>query len=231
MTIGVLGIHGFSGGVYEIQPFIEYIAKETDWLIDTPTLSGHGEVESLALKGYKAIHWLKDAEIAYMRLAKKVDEIIVVGFSMGGLIAMYLAKRYKVKKMVLLSAAAKYISPSQLLKDIRVMATDAYRRNLEDNELFKRYQHKLKNVPLSATIEFMKIVNIIAPYYGSIQTPVFIVQGQLDGIVPFHTAQYLFDALGAKDKHLYFSRNAKHHVCFSDDTDRWFADVVAFLKE
>lgn len=231
MAIGVLGIHGFSGGVYEIQPFIEYLAKEADWLIDTPTLSGHGEAKSLALKGYKAIHWLKDAEIAYMRLAKKVDEIIVVGFSMGGLIAMYLAKRYKVKKMVLLSAAAKYISPSQLLKDIKVMATDAYRRNLEDNELFKRYQHKLKNVPLSATIEFMKIVNIIAPYYRSIQTPVYIVQGQLDGIVPFHTAQYLFDVLGAKDKHLYFSRNAKHHVCFSDDTDRWFADVVAFLKE
>lgn len=230
MTTGVLCIHGFSGGVYEIQPFVDYLAKETDWLIHTPTLCGHGDINSLNLKGYKAIHWLKDAEIAYMQLVRKVDEVIVVGFSMGGLIAMYLAKRYKVKKLVLLSPAAKYVNPPQLLKDLKIMATDAYRRNLADNELFKRYQHKLKNVPLSATVEFMKIVKIITPYYESIETPVFIVQGRLDGIVPYHTAEYLLESLGAQDKHLYFSYNGKHHVCFSDDCDTWFPRVIQFLQ-
>lgn len=231
MTTGVLCIHGFSGGVYEVQPFVDYLAKTTNWLIQTPTLSGHGEVTELSLKGYKYSHWLKDAELAYTKLARQVNEVIVVGFSMGGLIALYLAKRYKVKKLVLFSAAAKYINPSQLLKDIKIMATDAYRRNLAENELFKRYQHKLKNVPLSATIEFMKIAKMINPYLPTIQTPVFIVQGQLDGIVPYHTAQYLYDRIGSEEKHIYLSKNGKHHVCFSDDCDVWFPLVLHFLRK
>lgn len=111
------------------------------------------------------------------------------------------------------------------------MANDAYRRNLGDNELFKRYQHKLTNVPLSATIEFMKIARMITPYLPSIQTPVFIVQGQLDGIVPYHTAQYLYEQLGSEEKHMYLSKNGKHHVCFSDDCDVWFPLVLHFLQK
>lgn len=230
MTIGVLCIHGFSGGVYEVQPLVEYLAKESDWIFRTPTLSGHGEAEFLNLKGYKASHWLKDAELSYMELAQRVDEVIVIGFSMGGLIVLYLAKRFKVKKLILLSPAAKYSNPLQILKDVKVMAVDAYRRTLGENELFKRYKYKLKNVPISATIEFTKLVKMITPYLDSIKTPVYIVQGQLDGIVPYHTAQYVFDRLGSHKKHIYFSKNGKHHICFSEDCDTWFPLVRHFLK-
>ena len=119
---------------------------------------------------------------------------------MGGIIALYLAKRYKVKKLVLLSAAAKYVSPKQLVKDFKMLATEAYHHNLTNNELFLRYHHKFNNVPLASTVEFMKLVRMVAPYYRHIQIPVFIVQGKLDGIVPYHTAQFLFDELASEDK-------------------------------
>lgn len=228
MTIGVLCIHGFSGGPYEVEPFTDYLKEHTDWLIEIPTLSGHGE--ELQMHGYTAKHWLMDAELAYRALAKKVDEMIVVGFSMGGIIALYLAKRYKVKKLVLLSAAAKYVSPTQLVKDIKMMASEAYHRNLENNELFLRYRNKFNNVPLSATIEFMKVVQTVAPYYKDIQNPVFIVQGKLDGIVPYHTAQFLYDQIASKEKYLYFSDNGKHHICHCDDYSDWFSQVLQFLK-
>ena len=144
MTIGVLCIHGFSGGPYEVEPFAAYLREQTNWRIAVPTLSGHGE--ALNLRGFTAKHWLMDAELAYRALAKKVDEVMVVGFSMGGIIALYLAKRYKVKKLVLLSAAAKYVNPTQLAKDIKMLASEAYQRNLYRNELFLRYQHKFNNV-------------------------------------------------------------------------------------
>ncbi|MEG0259653.1 MAG: alpha/beta fold hydrolase [Lysinibacillus sp.] len=229
MKIGLLCLHGFSGGPYEVEPFINYIAENTDWLIEAPTLSGHGE--SLLLRGFTSKHWLMDAELAYRSLAKRVDEVIIVGFSMGGLLAMYLAKRYKVKKLVLLSAAAKYVSPIQLLKDFKEMATEAYRKQLKDNELFLRYQHKIGNVPVSATVEFMKVVKAIAPYYKDIKTPVYIVQGKMDGIVPYQTAKYLYDQLCATEKHLYFSDMGKHHICFSEDCQDWFSHVLRFLKE
>lgn len=228
MTIGVLMLHGFSGGPYEIIPFANYIKKYTDWIVETPTLTGHGD--TLSLKGYRAEHWLMDAEIAFRQLAKKVDEIIVVGFSMGGLIALYLAKRYKLKKLVLLSPAAKYIAPVQLLKDIKLMAVDAINGQLKDNELFKRYESKIKNVPVSATFQFMKIVKVVEPYIRSIHLPTYIVQGQCDGIVPYTTAHYLYDQLPSKEKYLFFSPTGKHHICYSDDCDIWFPKVLNFLR-
>lgn len=94
MSIGVLMLHGFSGGPYEVMPLVDYIQKHTNWTIEMPTLCGHGE--TLSLKGYTAEHWLVDAEIAYKKLADKVKEVYVVGFSMGGVIALYLANRYPV---------------------------------------------------------------------------------------------------------------------------------------
>lgn len=230
MSIGVLMIHGFSGGPYEIQPLADYIKSKTNWIIETPTLTGHGEAKELSLKGFKAEHWLMDAEIALRKLKKQVDEVYVVGFSMGGLIALYLVKRYKLQKLVLLSAAARYVAPSQILKDLRVIAEDAKNGHLKDNELFKRYEHKINRIPVSSTVQFMRIVKMVEPYIQSIQTPTYIVQGKLDGLVPYSTAQYLYNKMSSEEKYIYFSESGKHHICFSDDSDKWFLKVFLFLK-
>lgn len=230
MSTGILFLHGFSGGPYEVQPFADFISQRTTWQTSIPTFSGHGEAEQLEMKGYKAEHWMKEAEIAYRNLQKKVDEIIVVGFSMGGVIAMYLAIRYKVKKLVLLSAAAKYISPPQLAKDLRAMADDFIHHKLEDNELFARYKFKFKHVPLSATIEFMRVVQKTQNYIQNIQCPTFIVQGKLDGIVPFATASFLFEQIQSTHKKMYLSECGKHHICYSEDCEQWFEEVFEFLN-
>lgn len=231
MKIGVLFLHGFSGGPYEVEPFAHYIEQRIDWVISIPTFSGHGDAEHLAMKGYKAEHWMMEAEIAYRQLKKQVDEVIVVGFSMGGIIAMYLSIRYPVKKLVLLSAAAKYVSPTQLVKDVRAIAQDMVHKKLEENELFARYKFKFKNVPLTATIEFMKVVKKTEPYIKNIQCPTFIVQGELDGIVPSATAQILFEQIQSQQKQMYISDCGKHHICYSDDCEQWFDQVYQFLLE
>jgi len=71
----------------------------------------------------------------------------------------------------------------------------------------------------------------VEPYYRHIKTPAFIVQGKLDGIVPYHTAQFLFDELASRNKILYFSDNSKHHICLEEDCSDWFPKVLLFLKE
>ena len=70
MSVGVLCIHGFSGGPYEVEPFTTYLRSHTNWIIEEPTLSGHGE--ELHMSGFKAKHWLMDAELAFRTLAKKL---------------------------------------------------------------------------------------------------------------------------------------------------------------
>ncbi|OCS84493.1 alpha/beta hydrolase [Caryophanon tenue] len=229
MTTGVLCLHGFSGAPYEVQPFADYITAHTGWLVAVPTLPGHGE--TLSMKGYTAKHWVKAAELAYLQLAKQVDDVIVVGFSMGGLLAMHLVKIFKVKKLVLLSAALQYVSPAQLLKDLRDMLILLRQRKLRNDELFLRYQQKIRHVPLRATLEFTKVVAAVKPFYQTIHVPTFIVQGAQDGIVPVATATLLYETISATEKELYISQNGKHHICYSDDCRQWFSTVLTFLQK
>ena len=98
---------------------------------------------------------------------RRVDRVIVVGFSMGGLIAMYLSLRYPVDKLVLLSAAAKYISPRVLLDDVRIMLTESITKKYTPNTFYHLYNYKLTHTPLRATFEFLRIVKMVEPYYQS----------------------------------------------------------------
>lgn len=229
MKTGVLFIHGFTGGTYEVQPFVTYVKKNTDWAVEVPTLPGHGV--TLDLRHVSSQNWLMEAELAMRKLRKRVDRVIVVGFSMGGLIAMYLALRYPVDKLILLSAAARYISPRVLLEDVRIIITESITKKYTPNTFYHLFNYKLTHTPLRATFEFLKIVKTVQPYYKAIQCPVCIVQGEKDGIVPISTAQHLYKELGSVDKKLITSPVGKHHICYSADNEKWFSQVLQFMQK
>lgn len=229
MKTGVLCIHGFTGGPYELYPLVDFLHANTDWTIVVPTLPGHGE--TLDLKKLTAENWMMAAEQALRQLQKEVDRVFVVGFSMGGVIGIYLANRYPIAKLVLLSAAAKYISPAQLLQDIKEIAIEAVNGKLEENALYKLYKRKWRETPIHATLEFVRLVRMIEPYYGQIRIPVCLVQGKKDGIVPYTTAQFLFDQINSEKKDLIYSEKGKHHICYSEDCADWFNRTLLFLHE
>lgn len=229
MKTGVLFIHGFTGGTYEVQPFVTYVKKHTDWSVEVPTLPGHGV--TLNLRNVSAQNWLMEAELAMRKLRKRVDHVIVVGFSMGGLIAMYLALRYPVEKLILLSAAAKYISPLVLLTDVKIMLTESITKKYTPNTFYHLYNYKLTNTPIKATFEFLKIVKMVSPYFDYITCPVCIVQGEKDGIVPLNTAEHLYERLGSDQKLMIISPTGKHHICYSSDNEKWFSEVLEFMRK
>lgn len=229
MKTGLLCIHGFTGGPYEIEPFVQNIEEKTDWIVKVPTLPGHGP--TLSLTELTAEIWMMEAEQALRLLQKQVDRVFVVGFSMGGLIALYLSLRYKIDRLVLLSASAKYIKGVQILEDVKDIVADVVQGNLSTNAFYHLYEYKLTHTPIRAAIEFMRVVKMVEPYYESVTVPVCIVQGKKDGIVPFTSAQYLYDRLGSEEKSMVTSECGKHLICYSEDCDEWFDEVLSFLEK
>lgn len=227
LQTGVLFIHGFTGNTLEVMPIVEYIReKEPKWILSVPTLTGHGT--ELRLRGVISEHWLRDVENAYRLLQSKVDKVIVVGFSMGGMLALYLAIRYPVDKLVLLSASAKYIAPRQLLLSAaELMRT---RKDKDENEkLVQSYAYKWRSITLPSLLQFLDIVHLVTPHLQKIDIPVFIVQGEKDGIVPKKTANFLYEKLGSEKKEIYFSKIGLHHICYSDDRSAWLQEVHRFI--
>ncbi|KMY52797.1 carboxylesterase [Bacillus sp. FJAT-27231] len=226
--IGCLCIHGFTGAPYEVEPLAEYLHEKTTWKIVVPTLPGHGE--TLSLKGITYKQWIKCAEKEMEKLLVECETIYVIGFSMGGLIAAYLAEKYPVEKLILLSAAAKYINVGQLLKDIKQMWKDMRSGTLSENELFLRYKNKFLFTPLSAAWQFRKMAAYSKPLFAKIQVPTFIAQGLADGIVPPKSAEYIYRRLPSNQKELYYVPHAKHHICHTGEKEQLFEKVFTFLK-
>src|SRR5699024_5290848 len=100
----------------------------------------------------------------------------LIGFSMGGMIASYLAAKHKVEKLVLLAPSGKYLSWKQLLFDGFSCIVDGLNGKLHENTLYLRYRKKIGAVPFQANLEFLKLVRFTRNYLKDIDIPVLIAQ-------------------------------------------------------
>ncbi|MFG6150423.1 alpha/beta hydrolase [Halobacillus sp. B23F22_1] len=229
MSTGCLCIHGYTGSPEEVQPLVDFLQKETDWEFSVPTLPGHGS--ELDLRGHYYQEWVAAAELALLDLKQRHDTILIIGFSMGGMIASYLAAKHEADRLVLLSAALKYISFPQMIKDTFGIVTDAWKGSLIENPLFIRYRTKVTQTHFLSSLEFMKCVEFTKPYLQHVRCPTLIMQGKLDGMVPSKAANFLEQEISSPLKEVVFLPKSKHLVCHDQDRDTLCEKVIDFLRE
>ncbi|PLT27968.1 alpha/beta hydrolase [Peribacillus deserti] len=226
---GCLLIHGFTGSPYEVEPLSAYLQNNTSWKISVPLLPGHGD--GATLRGIKHLDWIQTAEEALLSLLHECEEVYVIGFSMGGIIACYLAAKYQVSKLILLSAAAIYVNPRQIAADSLELVRDAFRGQLKNNELFIRYKTKITKTPISAVWQFHLLVKTHRSILNEIKIPAFIAQGGLDGIVPPKSAEYIYRSIPSSKKSLVIIDESKHLICHCKQNEKLFEEIYHFLKE
>src|SRR5271155_4385547 len=96
-----LALHGLGGGPYEMGPLIA--ALEADGIhVAAPILPGH-EPKGPVMPASNWRDWATASEAAFDALAAPGGPVVVVGFSTGGTLAMRLATRRPVARMVLLA--------------------------------------------------------------------------------------------------------------------------------
>ncbi|ARI77962.1 alpha/beta hydrolase [Halobacillus mangrovi] len=228
MTIGCLFIHGFGGAPYELEPLYHKLKESTEWKLKVPILPGHDEGESLEEKEYR--EWVDKAEDDLKGLISECDKVYLIGYSMGGVIAAYLSTKYTVDKLILLSTSAHYLDPAQLAKDILKMAKEGLQGDLKENDLFQRYIRRMGAAPMSASLEFQKLVNDLRPFFHQVKVPALIIQGAEDGLLPPKSAQFIYDSIQSTEKTLHFLPQSKHMVCHGPEQSDLLHLVCEFLE-
>jgi carboxylesterase len=117
-TVGVILIHGFTGTPRDLQGLGEAL-QGRGLAVRIPRLPGHGtNGRDFLATGWR--DWLRCGADAYADLHAICPRIHLVGYSMGGSIAVILAARFKVERLVLLAPALRTTNPllplSPLLK-------------------------------------------------------------------------------------------------------------------
>lgn len=222
-SIGCLVIHGFGGSVDEINPLASRL-REKGYKVVCPRLKGHtGKRSDLKRAGYT--DWIASAEQGLMELLSDCRSVYMIGFSMGGLIAVNLALKYDAAGMVTINTPIYYWDIRRILSNI-VMGF--VRR---DFRMIKRYIRSTVAFPLPALINFNLLLSRTKPMINDVICPVFIAQGMDDDTVRNSSAHYIFDNVSSQVKRLEFYKGSGHLMLWSPAAHDAIRDIEAFLED
>ena len=222
-NIGYLILHGFGGSIREIALLAQYL-KDKGHIVAAPKLAGHtGKRRDLAKVGY--CDWIASAGQAYSQLRRQCEKVIVVGFSMGGLLAVHLAVQNKVAAMVMMNMPIYYWDFKRIISNIR----EDFR--IGSYHHIKQYLKTSFDKPLLSLIQFRILLSKTKPLLKQVKTPVFIVQALKDDTVQHRSAEYIHQHVASTDKRIKYYENAGHIICQSAAAAQAFEDVYTFVQD
>ena len=209
----ILLIHGFAGGAYDYGDLPNDLELINNYKVFTYTLPGHNKS---IINNVTKEDWIKKSEYQIEKIINHgYKDIYVIGHSMGGVIASYLASRYKeVKKLVLAAPAFQYFkfenNKIDILESIKVVPN-----------LFKDYDKsevisRIFKVPISTIREFTSLVKEHHDDIKNIKCPTLIIHGTKDEIVPNSSTLYVYDNIKSSSVMLVEFENLTHNLFIND---------------
>lgn len=226
---GCLLLHGFTGCPDEVYPLAEHLQARSDCQIHVPTLPGHGPGGNLKEVSWQ--DWLQFAEKEFLRMSQHCQEMFVIGFSMGGMLAIHLAARFAsgVSRLVLLAPALFQPNTGQIWEDLVKLISEYPREGKQLKEQLERYKRKISTTPLRAVYQFRKLVKEASASIPLVTCPVLIIQGKKDDVVLPESATYIYEHVQSARKELLFLPESKHMLCHDVEKEKLFQMVERFL--
>jgi carboxylesterase len=235
-----LVLHGLGGGPYEIRPLIE--ALEADGLhVEAPILPGH-ETDGPIMPASSWRDWAAASEAAFDALATGGSPVAVIGFSTGATLALRLATRRPVARMVLLAPflAIRFtglipLRPASYLRHFAKFIPDLPRRPpaVRDRSM-RRWasgHDRFRTFNLQSSISALELIDQVKLLVAGITTPTLIIQGRLDTVVEPINARWLHRQLGAKTKALLSLPRSDHLVALDHDRDIVIRATLEFIRD
>ena len=218
---GCLVIHGFGGSIHEVEPLAEHLV-EKGYEASCPQLKGHtGQRQDMKKATYE--DWIDSAEQELLGLKDKTDEIVIIGFSMGGLIAVNLACKYNIKAIITINTPIYYWDLKRVLFNLM---EDLRNKNAHN---FKRYMRANENSPIAAMYNFQLLLNKTKAKICKVDCPALILQAKDDDTVRKSSVDYIYESLSSEHKEIKFYNNGGHQILRSQSADKVISDVTDFL--
>jgi carboxylesterase len=227
---GVLLIHGFTGSPSEMRLLGEHLHK-AEYTVLAPRLCGHGTTpEDMASTSWN--HWYGSVLDAYHLLTAMCNEIIVIGLSMGGLLALELAVNQQVSKVVSLSAPI-YLAEKRLpwLPLAALFTNFIPKRRKAIAGLDSRYSVCYKLTPLQSVKSLLKLIKHVRGQLSHMAQPLLIIQSRAEKTVVPASAQFIYDHVLTDCKKLVWLEKSGHLVTLDSERETVFAEIDQFLLE
>lgn len=211
----VLCLHGITGTPWEVRPLAEAFGR-LGCTVEAPTLAGHGgSLADLARTTWQ--DWLASAGAALARLEAQVADgpgpappVAIAGFSMGGLLALRLARLHPER----VSALAVMSAPLRLRR-FQVMGIRAAGRLPIDfakrplaavpklfgsdvsDPVMRAENPGLRAFPIAALGNLLDLMDMVRADLPAVRQPTLVVHGRQDHTVPMDDSLELTGSLGS----------------------------------
>lgn len=181
-------IHGYLTDYRDFNGLPNELMNDYDQII-LFELPGHNHKSCLKEFTKSNTFNLIDKEMKKLTSDSTID---VIGFSLGGALAIYIALKYKINKLVLLSPAIKYLNHQILLERgkyftlLKSSQIKEYHQNSVDAIKFVMH-NTLPKFTLTNGLTFCQIIDEVKKTKGRIKAPTLIIRGTLDELVPSST--------------------------------------------
>jgi carboxylesterase len=232
---GVLALHGYGGTPFEVKLVVE-VAQSLGLAACAPLLPGHGTHASDLAKTRFA-DWARGGEAAFDSLLGSSRRVIVIGLSMGSLVAAHLAATRKAEVVALgmLANATRLHSPFPALAlrivdrlGIRDFSVPKVGADIGDPEA--RATHPSYGLqPIHGAIEVVRAGQRTEKLLGTITVPALIAHGRRDLVCPVANAERVARLLGSTDKRVVILPESHHIITRDYDREILRRELTEFV--
>lgn len=226
----LLLLHGFAGAPGEMRPLGQALLNR-GFSLQAPLLPGHGE-NLEAMRDILLQDWLDAVRLSYQSLRRDDSPVALVGFCLGGALALYLAGLLNPRAICCLA------TPAGPLPDAAFPATAGLRSNANNvNDSPSAEVRRWRNlgchqmVPESFFAQYQTLLAGLSKELPQVRCPLLVAQSRGDAITGEADAERLIETVRSERRKLVWSRKAGHALPVDVGRRALFAEIASFLEE
>ncbi len=221
-------LHGFSGNPSSMRGLATRLA-EAGLTVELPRLPGHGTAFEDLLET-RWLDWSAAADDAYAELARRVNQVVVVGLSMGGTLACWLAERHP--EVAGLVAINPFVQPSEDYRNVITSLLEAGMTSIEGigSDIAKPDVVELSydRTPLEPLRSLFDAADAVRAELSAIRCPVLLFSSREDHVVPPVNGDVVASSVSGPVERVFLERS--YHVATLDyDREEVESKTVDFV--
>ena len=220
-------LHGFAGSPAEVRLLGEALAAQ-GFAVKAPLLPGHG-TQPEDLRHTRWPQWVRAAEAELAELQQRYDRVHVVGFSMGGLVALYLAAHHEVASVTTLACPIRLADWRQILVPLAKYFMPYYPAKISNPEIAAQLD-SYDRFPTAAIHSLIRLARQVRKDLPRVRAPLFAVQGARDRWIAEESADYILEHAGSEVKHKVLLEGRNHLITLERGREEVFAAVHQWLS-
>jgi carboxylesterase len=227
---GALVLHGFTGNPQSMRGLALALA-DAGFTVEMPLLPGHGtDISDMVPTRWP--QWCEAADDAFTALAARCDSVAVVGLSMGGSLAVWLAEHHP--EVAALSLVNPLVTPPDTATtgfiEAMIEGGDEVAPGIgSDVAMDGAVESAYPELPLRAALSLFEGVEEVEARLGSVICPVLLFTSKQDHVVDPKSSEVLVERVKGPVEQVVLERS--YHVATLDyDKDEIEARTVEFLS-